>query len=76
MYMVLPGKRWMLGQPERSLQQLEDSLQALQTGHLDLYQFHSGSNEVFGNEEVWAMLHGQLRAGKIRTLGLSLAADL
>lgn len=57
-------------------QQLEDSLRALQTDYIDLYQFHSGGNEAFLNEELWAMLHEQVRAGKIRRLGLSLAADL
>ena len=56
--------------------QLEDSLRALQTDYIDLYQFHSGGNEVFQNEKLWAMLHEQVRAGKIRLLGLSLAADL
>lgn len=57
-------------------QQLEDSLRALQTDYIDLYQFHSGGNEVFQNEELWNMLYEQVRAGKIRWLGLSLAADL
>jgi aryl-alcohol dehydrogenase-like predicted oxidoreductase len=56
--------------------QLEDSLRALQTDHIDLYQFHSGGNEAFQNEELWTMLHEQVRAGKIRWLGLSLAASL
>ena len=56
--------------------QLEDSLRALQTDHIDLYLFHSGSNEAFQNETLWTMLHEQVRAGKIRWLGLSLAANL
>ena len=56
--------------------QLEDSLRALQTDYIDLYQFHSGGNAAFLNEELWAMLQEQVRAGKIRWLGLSLAADL
>jgi len=56
--------------------QLEDSLRALQTDHIDLYQFHSGGNEAFQNEALWTMLHEQVRAGKIRWLGLSLAANL
>ncbi len=56
--------------------QLEGSLRALQTDHIDLYQFHSGGNEVFQNEELWAMLQDQVHAGKIRFLGLSLSADL
>ena len=57
-------------------QQLEDSLRTLQTDHIDLYQFHSGGNAAFQNEALWTLLHEQVRAGKIRRLGLSLAADL
>ena len=56
--------------------QLEDSLRALKTDYIDLYQFHSGGNGAFQNEELWAMLQRQVKAGKIRWLGLSLAADL
>ncbi|HEX3626189.1 MAG TPA: aldo/keto reductase [Verrucomicrobiae bacterium] len=55
-------------------QQLEDSLRALQTDCIDLYQFHSGNNQEFENEELWAMLNAQVRAGKIRFLGISLSA--
>ncbi len=54
--------------------QLEASLRALKTECIDLYQFHSGSNDVFHNDELWAMLNAQVRAGKIRFLGLSLSA--
>ncbi len=62
--------------PDQVRRQLEDSLRALQTDHIDLYQFHSGSNVVFQNEELWTMLGEQVQAGKIRFLGLSLSADL
>jgi aryl-alcohol dehydrogenase-like predicted oxidoreductase len=55
-------------------QQFEQSLKALQTDYIDLYQFHSGSNEVFQNDELWSMLRDQVRAGKIRFLGISLSA--
>ena len=51
--------------------QLEDSLRALRTDHVDLYQFHSGGREVFDNEELWSMLAQQVQAGKIRHLGIS-----
>ena len=51
--------------------QLEDSLRALQTDYVDLYQFHSGSDEVFDNDELWAMLEKQVEAGKVRHLGIS-----
>ena len=55
--------------------QLEASLKALETDYIDLYQFHSGCNEAFDNEELWAMLNNQLAGGKIRFLGVSLAAE-
>jgi aryl-alcohol dehydrogenase-like predicted oxidoreductase len=52
--------------------QLEASLRALRVDAIDLYQFHSGSDEVFRNEKLWAMLAEQKRAGKIRHLGASI----
>jgi len=52
--------------------QLEGSLKALRVETIDLYQFHSGSDELFQNEELWAMLDEQKRAGKIRHLGVSI----
>ncbi len=54
-------------------QQLEESLRALKTDYIDLYQFHSGSNEAFDNDELWTMLDKQIEAGKIRYLGLSVS---
>jgi len=62
--------------PAEVLRQLEGSLKALQTDYIDLYQFHSGGNEAFRDEVLWAMLNEQVRAGKVRFLGLSLAASL
>ena len=53
--------------------QLEDSLRALQTDYIDIYQFHSGGNDVFDNDALWAMLNKQVQAGKIRSLGISLS---
>jgi aryl-alcohol dehydrogenase-like predicted oxidoreductase len=53
-------------------QQLESSLKALHVETIDLYQFHSGSDELFRHEELWAMLAEQKRAGKIRHLGVSI----
>ncbi len=52
--------------------QLEDSLRALRVDAIDLYQFHSGSDALFLNEELWAMLAEQKRAGKVRHLGVSI----
>lgn len=57
------------------LQQLDRSLAALKTDYIDLYQFHSGSDESFDNDELWTMLDKQVQAGKIRHLGLSIAKN-
>lgn len=63
-----------LWSPEEVRQQLEDSLRALRTGTIDLYQFHSGSNEAFDNDALWTMLNKQVEAGKIRHLGISISS--
>jgi aryl-alcohol dehydrogenase-like predicted oxidoreductase len=52
--------------------QLEASLRALRIETIDLYQFHSGSDALFQNDKLWAMLAEQKRAGKIRHLGVSI----
>jgi aryl-alcohol dehydrogenase-like predicted oxidoreductase len=52
--------------------QLEASLRALRVETIDLYQFHSGSDALFRNEDLWTMLAEEKRAGKIRHLGLSI----
>ena len=53
-------------------QQLEASLRALRVETIDLYQFHSGSDNQLLNEDLWAMLAEQKWAGKIRHLGISI----
>ncbi len=53
-------------------QQLDASLKALRIETIDLYQFHSGSDAVFQNQELWSFLAAQKRAGKIRHLGVSI----
>lgn len=59
------------GAPE-VLKQLDDSLRALKTEYIDLYQFHSGDDEAFNNDALWTMLDKQKEAGKILHIGLSL----
>lgn len=54
------------------LKQLDDSLRALKTEYIDLYQFHSGDDDAFNNDALWTMLDKQKQAGKIRHIGLSL----
>jgi aryl-alcohol dehydrogenase-like predicted oxidoreductase len=60
---------------EAVLEQLDQSLKALQTDYIDLYQFHSGPDEAFDNDDLWTMLDKQVSAGKIRHLGLSIAKN-
>lgn len=61
--------------PEQVLEQLEESLRSLRTDYIDLYQFHSGSDEVFDNDDLWTMLDKQKQAGKIRHLGTSIGKN-
>jgi aryl-alcohol dehydrogenase-like predicted oxidoreductase len=58
--------------PAGVLLQLEESLRALKCDFIDLYQFHSGSDQDFDNPELWEMLTRQVEAGKIRSFGLSI----
>ncbi|MAT41739.1 MAG: aldo/keto reductase [Anaerolineaceae bacterium] len=55
--------------------QLEKSLKSLKTDYIDLYQFHSGPDSVFDNQELWTMLDKQKQAGKIRHLGISIGSN-
>lgn len=55
------------------LKQLDDSLRALRTEYIDLYQFHSGTDAQFDNDKLWTMLDKQKQAGKIRHLGVSIS---
>ncbi|MFG0249973.1 MAG: aldo/keto reductase [Phycisphaeraceae bacterium JB051] len=61
--------------PALVLKQLEDSLTALRTDYIDLYQFHSGNDEMFQTEGLWQMLEEQVKAGKIRHLGISIGSN-
>jgi aryl-alcohol dehydrogenase-like predicted oxidoreductase len=62
--------------PEEVRRQLEDSLKALRTDYVDLYQFHSGKDEVFDNDDLWELLRKQVEAGKIRHLGISVSSNI
>ncbi len=55
--------------------QLHDSLRALGTDYIDLYQFHSGSNDAFDNDELWEMLHRHVVSGKIHDIGISVSPN-
>lgn len=60
--------------PKEVLEQLEASLQALHTDYVDIYQFHSGSDEAFDQDDLWQMLGDQMQAGRIRHLGISISS--
>jgi aryl-alcohol dehydrogenase-like predicted oxidoreductase len=55
--------------------QLERSLRALRTDHVDVYQFHSGTDEAFDQDGLWETLQAQVDAGKIRHLGISIGSN-
>jgi len=57
------------------IKQLDDSLRALQTDYVDLYQFHSGADSSFDNDQLWSALDKQVKAGKIRHLGTSIGSN-
>ncbi len=61
--------------PGEVAEQLDQSLKALGTDYVDLYQFHSGSDDVFNNDELWTWLDKQVQAGKIRHLGISIGSN-
>ena len=61
--------------PGEVLQQLEASLSSLDTDYIDLYQFHSGADDVFDQDELWTMLDQQVQAGKVRFLGVSIGRN-
>lgn len=66
----LPGEsHWQADQVQL---QLEESLRALQTDYIDIYQFHSGTREQLDNDALWTMLDKQVQSGKIRFLGISI----
>jgi len=58
--------------PDQIITQLEDSLKALKTDYIDIYQFHCPTNEEFDQDKVWEILEQKVQEGKIRHLGLSM----
>lgn len=54
------------------IKQLDDSLKALKTDYVDIYQFHCPTNDEFDHQELWDVLEKNVQEGKIRHLGLSI----
>jgi myo-inositol catabolism protein IolS len=73
---TMPFEREQLWSADQVRTQLEDSLSALGTDSIDLYQFHSGTNAMFENDALWSMLGRQKEAGKIRHLGISISSSI
>ena len=57
-------QRDQLWSADEILRQLDASLEALHTDHVDLYQFHSGSRDAFENAVLWAALAERVQAGR------------
>jgi myo-inositol catabolism protein IolS len=56
-------------------EQLEDSLKALRTDHVDLYQYHSVRDSEFDDPQVHRVLEDAVKAGKVRHLANSVGAN-
>src|SRR5919201_5374123 len=57
---------------EEVVGQLEDSLRALGTDYVDVYQSHGGGDDQFETPGLREALGEQVRAGRVRRLGISL----
>ena len=58
--------------PESVLSQFEKSLKSLKTDYVDVYQFHSGTNKEFFQNELWDVLNELVKSDKIKHLGVSI----
>jgi aryl-alcohol dehydrogenase-like predicted oxidoreductase len=61
--------------PRDAVEQLEASLKALRTDHVDLLQYHSIADAEFDNEELQRTLVRLKEQGKVRHLGNSLRGN-
>ena len=62
--------------PADAVTQLEDSLLALRTDYVDIFQFHSVRDGEFDSEELQATLIKLKQQGKIRHIGNSIAGGI
>ncbi len=62
-------------EPDDVRQQLEASLQSLQTDYIDVYQYHSWRDEEFFRDDVLAVLNKAKDAGRIRHIANSIGAN-
>jgi aryl-alcohol dehydrogenase-like predicted oxidoreductase len=62
--------------PEEVRRQIEESLRALRTDYIDVLQYHSPSSEELLTSGLADLLELEVKAGKIRHIGISLKTDL
>lgn len=55
--------------------QLDNSLKNLNTDCIEIYYFHSGTDNEFFNDKVWNYLNKRKKLGDIKKLGLSIKHD-
>jgi aryl-alcohol dehydrogenase-like predicted oxidoreductase len=69
-----PFQRDDVYEPAQVERQLHQSLRALRTDYIDLYQFHSGTDPMFDMPGLWETLRGFVEAGAVRHLGISVSS--
>jgi aryl-alcohol dehydrogenase-like predicted oxidoreductase len=62
-------------QPQDAIKQLEDSLKALRTDHVDLLQYHSIRDSEFDNPELQQAMIKLKQQGKVRHIGNSISPN-
>jgi myo-inositol catabolism protein IolS len=67
------SRQW---RPEEVRRQIDDSLRALRSDYIDLLQYHSPSSEELLTSGLKDLLELEVRAGKVRHIGISLTTDL
>jgi len=61
--------------PESARQELEESLRALRTDYVDLWQYHSWGDDTFFNDDVMAVALMARDQGKVRHIGNSVGSN-
>jgi aryl-alcohol dehydrogenase-like predicted oxidoreductase len=61
--------------PSDVIEQVESSLKALRTDHVDLLQYHSWGDEQFFDDDVLKTVHDLKKAGKVKHLGNSVGKN-
>ena len=62
--------------PDQVVRQLEESLRALRTDYVDLWQYHSLPDPEFDNEELQSTVIRMKTQGKVRHIGNSISMNI